>query len=182
MGFYCPSGDGDAELAERHYNDSGERPAYLLAMTYGMMDTDGVPFPKLSGDNRLSSIGYYIKPLKSDLVHAIEWHRRRRRIGSFYMKYDLECDMCLEILGNLTYDNEADFEYDTLLEILGRLTSSNEAGSEEETFEVFDAAEVMYLKEKVNDLLQRPQHSDLTLTVEGLREVRAERMRRPVIS
>ena len=40
----------------------------------------------------------------------------------------------------------------------------------------------MYLKEKVDELLQRQRHSDLILTAEGLQELREERMRRPVVS
>ena len=67
-----------------------------------MKDIHGDPFPKFGGNNRLSIIGDYIKPLKSDLVHAIEWHRRRRRIESYYGEYDIEYDKCLEILGELT--------------------------------------------------------------------------------
>jgi len=160
MGFYSPSRDGNTELAEQHYKDSGERPAYLLAMTYGMMDTDGEPFPKFGGNNRLSTIGNYLKPLKSDLVHAIEWHRRRRRIESYYGEYDIEYDKCLEILGELT----------------GR---SNEARSGEETFDVFDPAEVTYLKGKVDELLQRPRSSDRNAA--GLAVIRQECMRRPAM-
>ena len=183
MGFYSPSGDGNAEHAERHYIDSGERSAYLLAMTYGMKDMNGDPFPTYRGSEQLRRIGAYLKPLKSDLVHAIEWHRRRR-IEPCYEEYDVQYGKCLEMLGNLTYSNDAGaaIEYDTLLEILSRLTSHNEGGSGEETFEVFDAEEVMYLKEKVDELLQRQRHSDLILTAEGLQELREERMRRPVVS
>ena len=88
------------------------------------------------------------------------------------------------MLGNLTYSEDvgarAAIEYGTLLEILGRLTGSNEEGSGEETFEVFDGAEVTYLKEKVDELFQRPLHSDLGN--DGLQEVREERMRRPAVS
>jgi len=182
MGFYSPSNDGNSELAEQHYMDSGERPAYLLAMTYGMEDLNGDPFPTYRESEQLQRIGAYLKPLKSDLVHAIEWHRRRRRREPCYQEYDVEYGKCLEMLGNLTYSEDVDaraaIEYNTLLEILGRLTGSNEEGSGEETFEVFDAEEVTYLKEKVDELLQRPRHSDL----DDLQELREVRMRRPAVS
>jgi len=183
MGFYSPSRDGNIELAEQHYKDSGERPAYLLAMTHGMKDVNGDPFPTYHGTEQLRRIGTYLMPLKSDLVHAIEWHRRRRR-KPCYEEYDVEYGKCLEMLGELTYSEDvgarAAIEYGTLLEILGRLTGSNEEGSGEETFEVFDGAEVTYLKEKVDELFQRPLHSDLGN--DGLQEVREERMRRPAVS
>ena len=70
MGFYSPSRDGNTELAEQHYIDSGERPAYLLAMTYGMKDLNGDPFPTYHGTEQLRRIGTYLMPLKSDLVHC----------------------------------------------------------------------------------------------------------------
>ena len=183
MGFYSPSRDGNTELAEQHYKDSGERPAYLLSMTYGMKDVNDDPFPTYRESEQLQRIGAYLKPLKSDLVHAIEWHRRRRR-KPCYQEYDVEYGKCLEMLGNLTYSEDVDaraaIEYNTLLEILGRLTGSNEEGSGEETFEVFDAEEVTYLKEKVDELLQRPFHSALDSV--GMQELREVRMRRPAVS
>ena len=90
-----------------------------------MKGTNGQDIPKYS------DFDASLKPSKADLVHAIEWHRRRRGLGEYMWDYNLEYEEYTNILSELT-DN----------------TGEDEAS----TFE-FDAEEVEFLENEVNQLV-----------------------------
>ena len=109
-------------------------------MTYGMKGTNGQDIPKYS------DFDASLKPSKADLVHAIEWHRRRRSLGEYMLDYNLEYEEYTSILSELT-DN----------------TGEDEAS----TFE-FDAEEVQFLENEVNWLASntnRPRPNDCVVWI-----------------
>ena len=87
-----------------------------------MKGTNGRYLPKYS------DFGLDLMPSKADLVHAIEWHRRRRSLGEYMLGYDLEYGEYTSILSNLTDNTDED---------------------EASTFE-FGAEEVQFLENEVN--------------------------------
>ena len=101
-----------------------------------MKGTNGQDIPKYS------DFDASLKPSKADLVHAIEWHRRRRSLGEYMLDYDLEYGEYTSILSNLTDNTDED---------------------EASTFE-FGAEEVQFLENEVNRLVSSsPRRSTVSL-------------------
>ena len=106
-------------------------------MTYGMKGTNGQDIPKYS------DFDASLKPSKADLVHAIEWHRRRRSRGEYMLDYDLQ--------------------YREYTNILSELTDNTDTGEDEAS--TFDVEEVHFLENEVNRLVSGPRRSRRLLSL-----------------